>query len=131
MSKLRDFFVGLPAACGVEPEAAKMLGKQLGELFDFEVDHPESIFSAKSGQHIEDRMYPAVAHWMMFADDDKFDYAHDLLIYAARCHAINAKGASFKGIEDDRFSLETDEPNFPEISALLTVSEASTLSNWI
>jgi hypothetical protein len=77
-------------------------------------------------------MLPAFVAWAEFADSESLAYAIDLMVYAADCYGIAKAGLEHpQNLIDARYGLEAREAAHPEISALFTVAEASTLSNWI
>lgn len=130
--KIRDFFTGLPAACGVPREIADGYAKKLGEKFDLEKRDPKSMYARQPGQTVEERMAPAFEEWVQFATDKgAAEYARDLAVYVAKRDLYNRKGeGNLMELEEDAAYLTADEPMYPEISALLTVAEASILTSW-
>ena len=131
MSQIRSFFVGLPLACGVEPKLAKIYGEHLGALFDYEVTNPDGHFNRGNFSSVAKRMGYAFHGWTDFADPKRVSYAIRLSIFAAKCYAQNAKGLHADDITVSREILLIDEEENAEVSALLTVEQASTLSSWI
>lgn len=130
-SRLRQFFVGLPDACGVPSGLAKIEGEANGGRFDLEKADPNSVFRQKQGQSTRHRMLPAYVAWSEFADSEALGYAIDLMVYAADCYGLNKEGLEHpQHIKDAQARLEFEEATHPQIKALLTVEEASTLSNW-
>lgn len=130
--KIRDFFTGLPAACGVPKEVAELYAHHLGGVFDLEKKDPGSVFARKPGQTVAERMAPAFDGWTRYAYDlPAVEYARDLAVYVAKRDLYNRKGegdlAELKKEEDH---LKANEPMFPRISALLTVADAGIQSNW-
>lgn len=126
---IRNFLENLPAACGVPKELAKIEADHMVALFDFERANPGSLLSRNSFKSVDDRIHYGLK-WLRFADPDKVQYAVDLLIYAAKSIDANGKGVVVDGLAEDRDMLLTDEPDYPEISALMSVDQAGTLSNW-
>ena len=129
MSRLRDFFIGVPKACGVENHEA--WGKMNELAFDHEVDNQGSVFARRAEVRLEVRMLPAFGfRYDPDHDVDAADYAFQLATLAALSYGV-AKGL---GGETERnnlaMELEAVELNFPSISALLTVKEASTVGQW-
>ena len=130
MSKIRDFFIGLPAACGASN--AKAWGQVNALQFDHEVANPLSVFR-DTGRPATERLETAFG-WAG-RDPDKVGietYAKNLAHLAALSYAVDSKGR--KELADERATLagilSTQEAEFPTVSALLTVSEASVMSNW-
>lgn len=128
MSKLRDFVVGLPKACGVPNGLAEIYGELNGKLFDFEMAYPDGPLNRRNFSHIWDRLSIGVRPWERFADQDKLKHASALLDFAAR--TIDAKGGDFTGKSVIADQLTLSQANNPEVSSLLTVADASVLSNW-
>lgn len=131
MSNLRSFFVGLPLACGVEPKLAKVYGDHLGNLFDYEVTNPDGQFSRGRHDSTAKRLSYAFHGWSDFADPHKLHYGLMLAVFAAKAHDRNAKGIAVDGFDESKAVLSAQESNYPEISALLTVQEASVLTTWL
>lgn len=130
MSKLRDFFVGLPAACGAKN--ADKWGAVNGLQFDFEVANPSSVFDG-TGQTINERLETAFG-WAG-RDLSKFDvetYAKNLAALLALASAVNAKGRDDLLDEANLLAstLRLAEPQFPTVSALMTVDQAVVQGNW-
>ncbi len=130
--KIRDFFTGLPAACGVPKEVAELYAHHLGGVFDLEKKDPGSVFARKPGQTVAERMAPAFDGWIRYASNmDAVEYARDLAVYVAKVDLYNRKGeGNLAELEEDAAYLAADEPMYPEISALLTVADAGIQSNW-
>jgi len=130
MSKLREFFVGLPAACGAKN--AEQWGGVNGLQFDFEVANPSSVFDG-TGKTIHERLETAFG-WAGrdFAKVDVETYARNLAALVSLAYAVNAKGRDDLKDEADLLAstLKLAEPQFPTVSALLTVDQASTQSIW-
>lgn len=131
ISKLRTFFTSVPDVCGVPSALAQIEGVANGGRFDLEVTDPHSVFQRKPGQSTRQRLAPAFVAWEEFADEDELAYAIDLAVYAADCCELNKSGLEHpQSLIDQGDDLLSREANHPGISALFTVSEASTLSNW-
>lgn len=132
MSKLRAFFVGLPAACGVHPEIAHFFEKMNGGLFDHEKANPGSVLARKAGQSTVERLAIGFDGWRrVAAKPEAVEYALELAVYAADKIAFEAKGiVPEQDLELSKRLLLVDEPRYPEIAALLTVEEASALGQW-
>ena len=132
MSKIRDFYTRLPEACGVPEDLAAIYADHLGQLFDHEAKNPESVLARKLGQSVAGRLKPAFAGWDEFAQVPEVEYGKRLAIYAAAMYGWNSKDDGDPDeLETEREYLASYEPEFPKIAALMTVDEASTLSNWI
>ncbi len=131
MSRLRGLFTGLPDVCGVPSALAKIEGRRNGEIFDLEVQDPESVFRQKLGQTTRQRMSPAFVAWAEFADADSLSFAIDLTVYAADCYGLNKAGLEHpQNLVDTRYRLEADSSVYPEIVALFSVEEATALAQW-
>lgn len=130
MSTVRDFFVGLPLACGVEPNIAEVYGKHLGELFDYEIAHPYGVFSRDKLANTAKRMSYAFHGWPDFADPKKIGYALRLALFMANSYGKNAKGIDSPDLDFTKAILLNDEPYNPEVASLMSVEQASTMSNW-
>ena len=126
MSKLRDFFVQIPAVCGT-PNAARW-GWINGQQFDDEVASKESVF-ADQEESVEGRLETAFG-WAGRNPRTKpmEDYARGLGTLAALYYAINAKDR--EELAEQAMALEgelmQEQALYPTISALLTVEEATT-----
>lgn len=132
MSRLRDFFIHLPEACGVPSALAKIEGDRCGKIFDLEVWDSGSVFRQNEGQTTRDRMAPAFISWEAYADADALEYAIGLMVYAADCYGANKAGCEHSEIlAENRGRLEDGEKAHPAIAELLSVYEASTLTNWV
>lgn len=132
MSKIRDFFIGLPAACGAKN--AEAWGQVNALQFDHEISHPMSVF-ADNGRPVPERLDTAFG-WAG-RDPEKNDiesYARHLAILLALSDAVDRKGRIELAEERDALAgvLSTYESRFPTVSALMTVSEASVApqSGW-
>lgn len=132
MSKIRDFFIGLPAACGAPN--AKAWGQVNALQFDHEIANPLSIF-ADDGRPIPQRLETAFG----WAGRDPANapiehYARSLALLIALSDAVDRKGR--KELNEERNALagalSMHEERYPTVSALMTVSEASVapLSGW-
>lgn len=129
MSRLRDFFIGVPKACGVEN--AEAYGKMNELAFDYEVANRESVFARKEGVLDESRLLPAFGFRVdPDHDQESADYAFRLATLASMAYGLT------KGVGDEREvtvlanELSMEEADFPSISVLLTVEEALTLGQW-
>ena len=131
MSQIRSFFVGLPLACGVEPKLAKIYGEHHGALFDYEVTNPKGEFASEKFEDSTKRLRYAFHGWTDFADPAKLHYGLMLAVYATNSHSHNAKGIKVDGLEHSRSVLSSQEADYPEVSALLTVEQASVLTYWV
>ena len=130
MSRLRDFFIGLPAACGA-PNAERW-GQLNAIQFDHEISNPSSVF-ADHGETVMERLETAFG-WAGRSSDKVGveNYARNLAVLAATSYEVDVKGR--KDLENNRNTmagtLMTMESGYPTVSALLTVSEARTMGNW-
>ncbi len=132
MSKIRDFFIGLPAACGAPN--AKAWGQVNALQYDHEIANPLSVF-ADDGRPVAERLETAFG-WAG-RDPEKAgieDYARRLAHLLALSDAVDRKGRKELAGERNVLagSLSILEPRYPTVSALMTVSEASVapLSGW-
>lgn len=131
MSKLQDYFKGLPGACGVPSEVARAAGEYNAKLFQIEKNDPESIFRRLPRQSVRARFKPAFAAWEAFADPKKLEYAKRLTHFLGASHNYNVKGIGVKKLlQAEAILLKASEAENPEVAALLTVEEASTQGAW-
>lgn len=130
-SRIRAFCTGLPGACGVPEDIAKIEADANGARFDHEVANKESAYSRRPGQPTRHRMKPAFAAWADLAEPKRLAYGIDLLCYAADCYGYNKTGQKHpKELVDTGIRLAALEPAQPEIAELYTVSEAKTQGQW-
>lgn len=130
MGLARNFAVGLPKACGVPEGLDELYADHQGRLFDFDLQHGDGATHRRNFKGYEDRLLPGFSWKAYAANQGAVDYALDLAVYAAKCIDVNTKGAEIKGLADDRVMLEADELDHPEVAALLTVEQASTMTAW-
>jgi len=135
MSKIRDFVVALPKACGVPNGLAEIFGELNGKLFDFELANPDGPLNRKNFDHAFARINVGVAPWEALASNmDAVDHAENLLAIASMSHDLN------KGIQPDYGQESFDElvaatrkaeqnPSVSAVSSLMTVDQA-VLGNW-
>lgn len=130
-SILRRFWVGLPKACGVSEGIAEIEGERLGKLFDHEIANPKSVYARQVAQTVAQRLEPAFAGWKHLADPHAVEFAEKLGVYTARSIDVNrGEVPPSNQLDAERISLAAQETLFPEIASLLTVEQASVLSNW-
>lgn len=130
-SRIRAFCTGLPVACGVPEDIAKIEADANGARFDHEVANKESSYSRRPSQSTRQRMKPAFAAWDHLADPKRLAYGIDLLCYANDCYGYNKLGQKHpKELTDTGARLAALEPSMPEISALYTVAEATAQGQW-
>jgi len=129
-SKLRDFWVGLPAACGLPPGWAEIEGKRNGELFDWEVLNHDSVLRRVSGQTSRQRLARAFSGWEDLADTHVVEYAKRLAELVDRASHANSVGKDDIIVQAEAATLRVLEPGFPTVSALMTVDEAVVQGNW-
>lgn len=130
-SKTRDFWVRLPAACGVPDEVAEIEGEANGKKFDLELKNPGSVYRRRQGQPTRARLSPGFLAWSHLADSKTMAYGIDLACFMSDCRDVNRAGEKHpKALIAEAARLQKLEPEFPAISALYTVEEASVLSNW-
>ncbi len=130
MSKLRTLIEKGPELCG-----AKFSGRWSKSFllqFDHEVGNPDSEFAAKDGEDPWDRLDTLDGlHMASDVYEEKVQYWIDLIGLAAHAYAVS-KGCV--GLEYVVTTLSEDlsirESDYPEFAAILSVSEASILSNW-
>lgn len=131
MSQLRDLIAKGPELCGAR-NAARW-SKAFLLQFDEEKDNPNSVFASVAGEDIGDRMETLQG---LFAASGtsakKVSYWISLLTLAANAYALSKgnDGLEFivKTLKED---LSSKEPEFPEFAQVMTVEQASTLSNWV
>jgi len=130
MSKLRDLIEQGPALCGAK-NAARW-SKSFLLQFDDELQDPSSVFAARERETVAERLETLWALKQARGIDElKVEYWGNLITLAALSYGVS------KGIEAMREQQEVfkrilidQEPQYPDISALMTVQEASTLGNW-
>jgi hypothetical protein len=132
MSKIRDFWVGLPNACGVPDGLAQIEGDRNGKLFDWEIANPDAILHRQPGQTSRQRLKPAFVAWEHLAEPHAVEYAKRLGELLDKATRFNAKGLGDKILIDaEAATLKVIEPSIPTVSALMTVDQAvSPLSFW-
>jgi hypothetical protein len=130
MSKIRDFFIKVPAICGADNAETWGMMNQLA--FDHEVATPGSVFGRKPDVSVRERLLPAFGFMIAKGvNKDVARYAQDLAILAALSYGVSKGVDDFGEVKALSDALSGQEPNFPQVSELLTVSEASTLGNWV
>jgi len=128
---MRNFFVKLPSVCGLPDDLADIEGDRNGRIFDWELTHPHGLFARGNFESYEQRIAFAWSGWESLAQNqDALQYAKDLAVYACKCYSANAKGETIEGLDEDRAMLESDAIDFPEVTALLSVEQASVLTSW-
>lgn len=126
MSKAKKFFQGLPLACGVDPELAKVYRTHIGKLYAHEMRDKNSALSGKPGQTIDQRLAPAFAGWEAFADRKKVEFAKRLGHFLAKSHAFYFHGTGDSvELSAERQELESVAQQFPEVTALMSVATAA------
>lgn len=132
MSKIRDFVVGLPAACGVPEGLAEMFGRFNGDLFDFELNNPDGPLNRKNFNSPWDRLALAVSGWRSLADDKCVNFALALLVHASKTIDFNSKGIAYSDMESVKTALTTVQksPGVSKVAALLTVDQVTPMSSW-
>ena len=135
MGKLRDFAIGLPVACGSENPGPWQYGNQL--LFDAEKKRSQGPLS-RQPQDLKEpflRFQPAFGFAAFKHDKKAAAYAMDLMLLAGLSHyKFGHREAQWdvqiKALKGKLLPLENE---FPSVSALLTVEEASSasvMSSW-
>ena len=130
MKGIRELIVRLPELCGAED--ADRHEWRNGAVFDADAKKLTTVFDRRKGESIRKRLR-LVQDWVKSgcSDYDKADYGFRLQVFAALSIDVN------KGIEEkneaytrEYESLELLEFRYPDISGILTVSEASRLLGW-
>lgn len=134
MGKMRDFAIGLPRACESENPGPWEYGNQL--VFDAEKERAQGPLS-RQPQDLKDPFlrFQVAFGFTAFKHNKKIAaYAQDLLLLAGLSHyKFGHKEAQW---DEQRAALKTKllkmEPEYPSVSALLTVEEASSalMTNW-
>jgi hypothetical protein len=128
MSIVRDFVTKLPQACGAKSPA---WGKMNQLAFDHEVAHPVSEFSHAEGQSVEERLAPGFGFTVdPLVDQMAANYGRRLLELAAVAYAASKGEVPSELVSSLRSKLASREADFPNVSALMTVEQASTLGSW-
>lgn len=135
MGKVRDFCIGLPRAC--ESENPGQWEYINGLAFDAEKKRAQGPLS-RQPQDLKEpflRFQPAFGFTAFKHNKKIAAYAQDLMLLAGLSHYKYGHGESeWDGrIEALKKKLAAQEAEFPSVSALLTVEEASSakvMSNW-
>ncbi|SRR6266487_799574 len=130
MSKLRDFIERGPELCGAR-NAARW-SKNFLLQFDCEIKDPVSEFASKKGEDPWDRL--ETLYGLTVADgidDDKVNYWIDLIGLAAHAYAVSKGHIALEYVVSTMAEdLAIQESSYPEFASILSVSEASVMSNW-
>lgn len=129
MESIRDFVIALPKACGVPDGLAEIYGELNAKLFDWEIANPDGALNRKNFESVVDRVNLGICAWESLVPFYKTVYARDLLVFAAR--TVDAGGGDWRGKQEEKESLLKLESQRPEISALMTVDQASVQGNWV
>lgn len=131
MSIVRDLWVGLPAACGVPQGISDIEGDRNGKLYDWERDNPNGVLRRIPGQTSRQRLARAFKGWKDLADASIVEYAERFTAFLDASIQFNGKGIGNKiELDAEAATLKVLEPNFPTVSALMTVNTAGIQSNW-
>lgn len=134
MGKMRDFVIGLPRACESENPGPWEYGNQL--MFDAEKKRAQGPLSRQPQDLKEPFLrFQAAFGFTAFKHNKKIAaYAQELMLLAGLSHY------KFGHREDQwneqravlKMKLSKLEPEYPSVSALLTVEEASSkiMSSW-
>lgn len=131
MSQLRDLIEQGPKICGAKNH--ERWSRLFTLAFDHEIAKKDSVFSAKDDETIEDRLETLAALFMADGVEEmKVGYWIDLITLAAYSYAV-AKGKH--EYRDRLFELkkevEAEQDEQPELTSVMSVEAASTLSFWI
>jgi len=130
MSKLRDFWVGIPAACGVPAGLAKWDGIRNGGWFDWEIENSDDVLRSKPGETDRQRLQPAFSGWEHLGDAHIVEYAKRFGAFVAARARFNKKGIGNEiELLAEEATLRVLEPGVPTVSALMSVDEA-VQGNW-
>ncbi len=132
MSKLRDFIYQGPGLCGLSGVNAIRWGESFVNLFDKEIADKGSVFALQDGESIEHRLDVLNGLYMARgANRAKVSFFIGCLMLAAMACA-EAKGDTEHAEPKDRLKgiLEAQEADNAELASLMSVQEASTLSQW-
>ncbi len=117
-SRLRDFIIKIPEACGVPN--AKAWGKMNELAFDHELANDGSAFAKREDVSVEDRLLPAFGFQVHpEVDQDSADFAFNLLVLTSLAHDGRTEEAA--GLAAELAPIEQD---FPKVNGLYTVKEA-------
>jgi hypothetical protein len=132
MSKIRNFWVGLPAACGVPEGLAKSFGNLNGEMFDWERGNHGGVLRRVHGQTARQRLARAFVGWRDLAEDQAaVEYAEALGEFLDASIQYNEHGIGNKiELEATAATLKVYEPKYPKVAELLTVDTASVQGQW-
>lgn len=127
MTTVRAYFIAGPAVCGVPKDLVEAYEPHLGKLFDIESKNHDSSLARKIGQSVEDRMGLAYDGWVRYVTDpDAFDFFQSLGNFAATSYGFNKYAiGDAEELAETKAELQVVADDFPEITALMTVDEAS------
>lgn len=135
----RNFFIAVVAIFIPEPFAS-IDGKRNGEWFDAEKANPASPLSRDTFTNSHDRVSFAFSGWDKLVKEEQqpeLAYAWALVEFADLLFGIHAGKISDPHFVDAADEMEAAlrklEPDYPRVSALLTVDQVKTASvqgNW-
>lgn len=140
MGAIRNFFILLPAACGVPSgKENNYLAERWGRVnelqFDCEVANEFSVFAEVAGESISGRLQTAFGWAGLRPENAAIElYAMKLASLIALSDAVDNHGR--KDLEDQRNALAGElalqEEHYPAVASLMSVSDASVapLSGW-
>ena len=132
MSKIRELVVAAPLMVGLYD--SKRWSRIAEIAFDEEVVDKDSVGARIEGETIPDRLRTILA-WRSFVPSLEGQvigaYVQNLLVFAALSIDKNS-GREYHASswENLQANLKTDEPKYPQVSAILSVDDASTLDFW-
>lgn len=132
MSKIRDVLTEAPTWVGLYD--APRWAKIAGIAFDEEIADKESVGKRLPDETIPDRLRTVLA-WRNYIPSLEGQqigaYVQNLLVFAALSIDKNSGKVVDKSTwENYRANLIADESKYPQVSAILSVDEASTLDYW-
>ncbi len=132
MSKIRELVVGAPQMVGLY-DAARWA--RIAEIaFDEELKDADSVGKRLPDETIPDRLRTILA-WRNYVPSLEGQligaYVQNLLVFTALSIDKN-RGLPYHASSHENLwhSLKTDESKYPQVSAILTPDEASTLDFW-
>jgi hypothetical protein len=132
VSKIRQLLVEAPQMCGLYD--AQRWGRIAEIAFDLEVADKESVGARLPDETIPDRLRTVLA-WRNYIPSLEGQqigaYVQNLLVFAALSIDKNT-GKPYDESSRENYwkNLKADEARYPQVAAILTVDEASTLDFW-
>ena len=132
MSDLRNAVEKSAELVGVTGIHGVRWSKTLLKMFDDDIAKKDDAFDLQPGESIEDRLaILRILYMAPGADWPKVAYLINLFIlFATSCAIAKGKTSLCERRDAMAASLAVEEPDQPEISAVLSVATAATASKW-